>query len=257
MIHHNTKELFFSLALQGLKIVPENFPERLNDEKEKAFIKQLELKLRQSYSKKKGFAMIDKHWSRNIGAEPPPADVICDIFLMCTSGMPIMITVTRECTEEVRKYNRNLAKKLKNTLVSKGGCLTHFGISFQIIQCDINKQVEFGRPANQALNYPKEYEMTASVFIKIREALVIVLAGFESSLFNPAVGVQFLYVLTPEQYKVCIKDDPYVIVGAPPGTGKTVVAIERIKLLARRAVPQNSILYLCENKALATCVRYV
>ena len=106
------------------------------------------------------------------------------------------------------------------------------------------------------LAYPVEYKMTRERFTKICEALVIVLAGFESSTFNPTVGVKFMYVLTPEQYRISIKEEPYVIVSAPPGTGKTVVAIERIKRL-RRNVSKKNILYICENKSLQAFVEYV
>ena len=107
------------------------------------------------------------------------------------------------------------------------------------------------------LAYPVEYKMTRERFTKICEALVIVLAGFESSTFNPTVGVKFMYVLTPEQYRISIKEEPYVIVSAPPGTGKTVVAIERIRRLRFRNVSKKNILYICENKSLQAFVEYV
>ncbi|CAB4001197.1 PREDICTED: uncharacterized protein K02A2.6-like, partial [Paramuricea clavata] len=64
----------------------------------------------------------------------------------------------------------------------------------------------------------------------------------------------FLYVLTPEQYDISIREDPFVVVSAPPGTGKTVVAMERIKRLRTKGVSKNEILYICENKSLASFV---
>ena len=99
--------------------------------------------------------------------------------------------------------------------------------------------------------------MTRERFTKICEALIIVLAGFESSSFNPTVGLKFLHVLTPEQYEISIKEEPYVIISAPPGTGKTVVAIQRIKRLRLRNISEENILYICENKSLAAFVEYV
>ena len=196
--------------------------------------------------------MIDRSWSGNIGFQSAPDEIICDMFVMSYNVPPRLITVARERTKDVERYNFCLAKKLKGVLVNSGGCLECFGILFEIIlRKDVNQEVRLTSPASK---YPIEYKMTEMLFNKIREGLVIVLAGFESSSFNPAVGVKFLYVLTPEQYKLSIKDEPFVIVSAPPGTGKTVVAIERMKRLRFRNVSKEKILYICENKSLAAYV---
>ena len=194
--------------------------------------------------------MFDKSWSGNVGAGPAPEGVICDVFIMSHTGMPQMITLASERSQEVIEYNVNLAKKLKGALVSKGGCLQLFEVEAQIIPInDVHAEMGFLCPSGPHC-YPPAYTMTPLSFSKIREALVIVLAGFESSSFNPKVGVSFLYVLTPEQYNISIKEDPFVMVTGPPGTGKTVVAMERIKKLRAKNVPKDEILYVCENKAL-------
>jgi hypothetical protein len=245
--------LLYFLAKKGLTFVPENFAERFKVEQENAGIQLLQLKLQQSYSDEKGFVMIDKLWSGNIGFEPAPEEVVCDIFVVSHNFMPRMITVARKYSEKVKKYNVRLATKLKLALVNEGGCLQCFGIYAEVIVLNnLNQIVHLPLPIS---HYPSEYKMTKAIFSKIQEALVIVLAGFESSIFNPTVGVNFLYVLTPEQHKIIIKDDPHVIVSAPPGTGKTVVAIERINRLRKRKVSKDEILYICENLPLAFYVR--
>ena len=233
-----------------MKLVPEDFAERFKIEQEKNCIRNLQNILQQSYSDNKGFVMFDKSWSGNVGIAPPPDEVLCDMFVMSHSGMPRMITLARECSEKVKMYNLNLGKKLKAALVNKGGCLKYVGIDAQIILLnDINDGMILP-PSNAS--YPAAYNMNPQIFAKIREALVIVLAGFESSSFNPTVGVSFLYVLTTEQYDISILEDPFVVVSAPPGTGKTVVAMERIKRLQKRNVSKVEILYICENKSLAS-----
>lgn len=238
-----------------MTIVPENYPERIKDEKEKTCIKLLVEKLLQSYSDDRGFVLMDRSWSGNVECKPAPAEIVCDMLVLSHNVMPRLITVARESSKGVEQYSSYLAKKLKGALVNKGGCLECFGIDFGIILLqDINDEMWLPLPVS---NYPIGYNMTTERFNKIREALVILLAGFESSSFNPAVGVKFLYVLTPEQYKISIKEEPFVIVSAPPGTGKTVVAIERIKRLRRRNVSKEEILYICENKSLAAYVEYV
>ncbi len=251
--YHNGLLLYFlPLAEKGLEVVPKNFTERFKVQQEKSCIQQLELKLQQSYSNKKGFVMMDKSWSGNVGMDAVPDGVVCDIFLMSHNVMPQMITVVRKDSKEVKKYNLELAKKLKGALVNKGGSLQCIGIIATVVSLeDINDKFELPLPV---VNYPTTYKMTKQLFTKIREALVVVLAGFESSSFNPTVGVNFLYVLTPEQYNITIEEDPFVLVSAPPGTGKTVVAIERIKRLRSRNVSKNEILYICENIPLASFI---
>lgn len=240
------------LAERGLELVPENFAERFKIEKEKDCIRHMEKILQRSYSDKEGFAMFDKSWSGNVGIGPAPAEVICDMFVMSHTDMPRMITLASEFSEKVKKYNLNLAKKLKFALVSKGGCLECFGVDAQVILLnDINDEMKFPPPN---VSYPPAYNMTPQRFTKIREALVVVLAAFESSSFNPTVGVSFLHILTPEQYDISIREDHFVVVSAPPGTGKTVVAMERIKRLRTKSVSNNEILYICENKSLASFV---
>ena len=238
-------------AEKGLKFVPENFAERLKLEPHKNCIPHLEKILRREYSNTEGFVMFDKSWSGNVGIDPAPEEVICDMFVMSLAGMPQMITLASKPSEKVTQYNVNLALKLKAALVSKGGCLECFVVDAQIILInDINDKMRL-LPSNC---YPVAYEITQNLFTKIREALVIVLAGFESSSFNPAVGASFLYVLTPEQYKISIREDRFVVVSAPPGTGKTVVAMERIRKLQARNVSKVEILYICENKALKSFI---
>ena len=222
----------------------------MKDDKEKMGL--LIEKLQQSYSGDRGFVTMDRSWSGNIGFESAPIEIVCDMFVISHNVPPRLITVAREHTKDVEQYNFSLAKKLKRALVNSGRSLECFGIHFQIILLkDINDEMMLTLPPAK---YPIEYKMTGRSFDKIRESLVIVLAEFESSSFNPAVGVKFLYVLTPEQYKLSIKDEPFVIVSAPPGTGKTVVAIQRMKRLRFRNVSKEKILYICENKSLAAYV---
>ena len=238
-------------AEKGLKFVPENFAERLKLKPHKNCIQHLEKILRRKYSNTKGFVMFDKAWSGSVGIDPAPKEVICDMFVMSHTGMPQMITLTSELSEKVTKYNVDLSKKLKAALVSKGRCLECFVVDAQVILInDVNDEMRL-LPPNC---YPPAYTMTRDLFTKVRKALVIVLAAFESSSFNPTVGASFLYVLTPEQYKISIKEDPFVVVSAPPGTGKTVVAMERIKKLQARNVAKVEILYICENKALKSFI---
>ena len=238
------------LAKKGLVFVPENFAERFKLERHKNCIQHLKKILQQRYSNKKGFVMFDKSWSENIGIGPAPEEVICDVFLMSHTGMPQMITLASERSEKVTPYNVDLSKKLKAALVSKGGCLEWFVVDDQIILIDdVNDEIKLLPP-----NCYPPADMNEDLFTKIREALVIVLAGFESSSFNPTVGASFLYVLTPEQYKICIREDRFVVVSAPPGTGKTVVAMERIKKLHTRNLSKVEILYICENKALKSFI---
>lgn len=232
-------------------MVPKNFADRFKSEK--ASIKKLELKLNQMYSNDDGFVVMDKSWAVNVGIGPAPAEVVCDALVMSHKVMPRMITITRKHSSEVSQYNLKVAKKLKLALVNKAGCLECFCIEAQVIQLD-EIDVEMIMPLS--FNYPPKYKMTKQLLNKVRESLVIVLAGFECSTFNPAVGANFLYVLTPEQYEITIAEEPFVFVQAPPGTGKTLSALERIKRLQKLGVSKDKILYICENKPLATYIRY-
>ena len=242
-------------AKKGWKFVPENFAQRLKLEPHKNCIQHLERILRRKYSNTKGLVMFDKSWSGNVGIDPAPKEVICDMFVFSHTSMPQMITLASERSEKVTQYNVDLAKKLKATLVGKGGCLECFMVDALVILInDVNDEMRLLSPNCYPPALPPAYTMTQDLFTKVRKALVIVLAAFESSSFNPTVGASFLYVLTPEQYKICIKEDPFVVVSAPPGTGKTVVAMERIKKLKKRNVSRVEILYICENKALKSFI---
>lgn len=99
---------------------------------EKERIMQLVQTLEESYFGDKGFVVIDRSWSANVGFGPAPTEVVCDMLMMTHSAMPQMITVARERTNDVKQYNLNLAKKLKCALVGKGGCLECLGIDFNI-----------------------------------------------------------------------------------------------------------------------------
>ena len=113
-----------------MNIHPENYSQFIKQDKEK--IVQLVKTLQKSYIRDKGFVVIDRSWSVNVGFGPAPTEVLCDMLVMTRDAMPRMITVARERTNDVKQYNLNLAKKLKCALVGKGGCLECLGINCNI-----------------------------------------------------------------------------------------------------------------------------
>ena len=246
--------VFFFLAKAWLKKVPEGFEDRLPDDDRK-YLHTFVRKLKARHKSNNGFMIFERSWAVNVGIDVKkvPSDVVCDIFVMSLNEMPQMFTISKVITDEVIRYNLNVAKQLKLCLVNIGGCLQCFAISAHVIRME-GTESTFDIPRPCCERYPTEYKVTSKRFYQIRSAMVTLLASFESSSLNSAIGLKFLSILTPSQYSVINKGDPFMIVDSPPGTGKTVVAVERIKRLRRSGIPENEILYICENKALCCYV---
>lgn len=188
-----------------------------------------------------------------------PAEVICDI-LVCSPNTPLLlVSLTDEATSEGYEYNRKLATTLKRMLAQDGGCTEKFYVKPITLTCSEADDICTPGMFSSTSDYLDAYQMSNEKYKAIIKALVPVLARTNSSVTG-AVGEHLFHLLTKEQFKILFEnfESPKLMITGPPGSGKTVLAIERIRRLRlRQGCSYREVLFVCSNKVLEAQVGYV
>jgi hypothetical protein len=202
-----------------------------------------------------GVAYIERCWEVNLGCPgTKPDDVVCDV-LLCSPQMPlVMVTLTQSevPNETSRMYNKRVATMLKTTLVQEAGCLEKFYVKPITISCQGIQGADLSSIVSENSVYPKTYRMSNEKHTNILEALVLVLARADS-MATHIVGQGLFHLLTHEQYKILhefYESTKKLKITGPPGSGKTVLALERILRLRKGGCLFDQVLFLCAYKPL-------
>lgn len=206
-----------------------------------------------------GHVFVQRCWSTLMGKPDlqQPSNTICDV-LLCSPDLPlVMVTLADSHSQEVCEYNTKLARTLKRVLAQEAGCvqaflvkpqvLTTADLSFESIAINI-----FSLPAY----YPDVYHPNRDSHLKVLEALALVIVRVRSNISSDA-GLEHYFLLTKDQYTILdkfYKTASKVVITGLPGTGKTILALERIRQL-RSKISWYNVLYVCSNKCLEATVR--
>ena len=242
------------IVQEGFPVTPKGFETNLSKE-----VQAVIRRIRQDCSKdgNRGLLAASHSWRANLGGKPMDG-VICDFLLISRNmGGLHLITVCQDESEGYLQYSKEVAQNIKRSLVQEGGCMAKFYVSYHVVsRCD---EVVLALPDDR---YPQAYDLKIDrkKLNQVLQALVIILAKFPSMLSNK-MGVDFFNLLTKEQFMLLhqqIEVNRKLWIKGVAGTGKTVVAIEFMRVLHRREnlFNKDEILCVCENEGITQQIRY-
>ncbi|XP_070541551.1 schlafen family member 11-like isoform X2 [Ptychodera flava] len=180
-----------------------------------------------------------------------PAECLCDILLITTVGIFLITLIEGPAFAASEDYNIRLGKMLKNRLVMDGGCMEKFNI-----MCHVITHTQYAELPKLSVAVP-EYQLNRHKLEYVLHALVVTLATFPPIFSEFQHKDEFLLTLSEQQFELLWQHQQYkeLWVHGPPGTGKTVAAVEFIKQLLRRGCSTDEILYICEHQPLCEKIR--
>jgi len=250
---------YFSVENMGVAVHPNHAQEWINNGALNRF-----LDIINQLMVNRGHVFVQRCWYALLGKPNlHPPYTICDV-LLCSPGFPfVLVTLADSPDQYVFEYNIKLARTLKRVLAEEAKCVEEFLVKpFVINTADLDS----GSFTDAIFSwntyyYPEKYcTMDRDKYFKVLESLAVVLIRVASNVSSNA-GLKHFMMLTKKQY--AILDNFYrraakVLITGLPGTGKTVLAFERIRQLrVSLHVPWERILYVCSNKCLEASVLYM
>ncbi|XP_066431219.1 schlafen family member 9-like [Eleutherodactylus coqui] len=203
-----------------------------------------------------GAVIVSRSWAVDLELESNP-NVVCDILLLSPNRYPTLYSVLNaEVSENGLNYSQKSAFALKQKLVNIGA----YTGKLCVIPTVLCLNAEHGKSSSSGpvMEYPETYKLEDLDTVKeLLQSLSIVILSFRN-LLSDKIGVQYFNLLTVEQYRLLSNNliNETLFVHGPPGTGKTVIALEIIKRIKNRYnCSIFDILYICENKPLRDYVR--
>ncbi|KAG9464704.1 hypothetical protein GDO78_019521, partial [Eleutherodactylus coqui] len=210
-----------------------------------------------------GVVIVSRSWAVDLELGSNP-DVVCDILLLSPNRYPTLYSVLNtEVSENGLNYSQKSAFALKQKLVNIGS----YTGKLCVIPTVLCLNAEHGKSSSSGpvmdssgpvMEYPETYKLEDLDTVKeLLQSLSIVILSFRN-LLSDKIGVEYFNLLTIEQYRLLSNNliNETLFVHGPPGTGKTVIALEIIKRIKNRFNCSTSdILYICENKPLRNYVR--
>ncbi|XP_022096837.1 schlafen family member 11-like [Acanthaster planci] len=259
------QERMFTIK-EGVHIWPETYHSLVHPEVA-PFLDSVISALRVKFRSTKGVCVISRCIAVDIGI-PRPEDgtnITCDILVFTETETPFLVTLgTAMSSDEGERYSREAAIELEERLTRHGGEGRFFIKSYWYDQLTdpelvpgILESILGHRPQDKPASY---HQMHLQKLQAIVAGLVIAIAAFtpETYLYmKDLMGVQVMNLLTPSQLLALskCKENQYVCIQGYPGTGKTVVGVERAKQLRLDGAQAEEILYIPSNVQMAKYVR--
>ncbi|OWF48453.1 schlafen family member 13-like [Mizuhopecten yessoensis] len=203
---------------------------------------------------------------------PPPKCVLCDVLIISETRGCQLLTFTEVVNCRTREYSSSVAAFLKSRMVLHGGCTDKFGVTCQVLHI-IEKCNHSGSACSRNLEtsddedlYPSHFNMNAHKYGNLIRSLIVCMAAYKPVDFTTlAAGnreevlanMSYFFLLTSDQFDLLWSQQftKELWIHGPPGSGKTVAAVQLIQELRRRGSGQHEILYLAENDMLCSYVR--
>ncbi|KAG5846225.1 hypothetical protein ANANG_G00147550 [Anguilla anguilla] len=174
------------------------------------------------------------------------------------NSLPCLYTVVEKGSLDVWEYATSTAFHLKQKLVNVGGCSERVCVVPKLVHCRTLKLIPREKSSPDGMLYPDCYTLGSEDQIRsVLRSLVIVLLSFTSAL-SDKLGCEFLNLLTEEQFEFLqtYEDIRELFIHGLPGTGKTVLAAEKIKRIKNAYdCKDDNVLYICENQPLKYFMR--
>ncbi|NXI74020.1 SLN13 protein, partial [Anseranas semipalmata] len=206
-----------------------------------------------------GVVIFSRSWAVEVGL-PENQGIICDVLALAKDRPPILYTVCKyHISNDLFKYSRCTARKLKEKLVNTGGYIHKLCVIPKLLILPLRFNHGEKRDLNIQEMYPQNYSLINRDNLKaLLRSLTVALLTFKSFL-SDRVGSEVLNLLTMKQYQLLSENlhkTKKLYVYGLPGTGKTIVAlliIEKIRNMFQ--CTQENVLYICENQPLRDFVR--
>ncbi|CAJ0917194.1 unnamed protein product [Ranitomeya imitator] len=200
--------------------------------------------------------IVSRSWAVDLEQKRNPK-VVCDILLLSPNNYPTLYSVfSAKVSEEEFQYSLVTAFALKKKLINVGSYTGKLCVIPKLL-C-LNAEHGVSSPSWPEIRYPETYKLDdLETLEELLKSLTIVILSFRSVL-SDKIGMEYFSLLTIEQYKILSENlfNNTSFVHGPPGTGKTVIALEIIKKIKNLYnCSTDDILYICENIPLAEFVR--
>ena len=220
--------------------------------------------LKARFNTTKGVCVVSQCILADIGIQRPQyaEGVMCDILVFTDTETPFLMTLGS--SDDCQEYSKKATAELEECLTKHSGegrffiksCWCELSTDPECIP-GILESIFCYQPADKPASYHQMHLQKLQVIVS---AFVIAIAAFtpETYLYmKDSMGVQVMNLLTPSQLLALTtcKQVPHVCIQGYPGTGKTVVGIERAKQLRLDGAREDEILYIPSNVQMATYVR--
>ncbi|XP_038062231.1 schlafen family member 9-like [Patiria miniata] len=261
--HRDIRERMFPIK-EGLHIWPENYIS-LVSYTGTSVLQNITTSLKDRFASTKGVCVVSQCILADIGIHRPGCakEVMCDIVVFTETDTPFLVTVG-SAGIGLQEYSEKASTELEECLTKHGGEGRFFVKSCCLdLETDpdcipgIIESIRCHTPANKPASY---HQMHFKKLQSLVSALVVAVASFtpETYLYmRDLMGVQVMNLLTPSQLQALTlcNEVPHVYIQGYPGTGKTVIGIERAKRLRLGGAEVEQILYIPSNVQMAKYVR--
>ncbi|GFR64910.1 schlafen family member 13 [Elysia marginata] len=199
-------------------------------------------------------------WSLEIDFAAKPDTVgACVAVFSAVRGLHV-IAIATSVSQSKTEWNFvvNLAIKLKQILVQHGGCNRHLGFKCHVVDVSIPSSLEAFKHSSVQDIYPSTFTVQGEMMNDILNALTISVASYKPfSHSSSNYETEHYFLLTCDQLELLWTHHltKELWVHGPPGCGKTIAALEMMRILRQRGCAQNELLYVAENLLLCAYVR--
>ncbi|KAH9500557.1 hypothetical protein Btru_072253 [Bulinus truncatus] len=238
----------------GLSLYPKNILHSYLNEA----VKKAVSKLVGTFSEEPHLIISLDSWGLEMEFPVKPASSLATLAIISSLyGLHLVCLVSNIGVEDdVWKYARETAVSLKKVLIQHGGCISHLGFKTHVLDINTTLLLENFQGSIDVDIYPQTYSLREDNLNEILNALTIAIASYKNLGCDPKTGSDYYFLLTCDQLELlwCHQFTKELWIHGPPGSGKTIAALEMIKEFGRRKCQKEEILYVAENPLLCSFI---
>ncbi|CAL1529274.1 unnamed protein product [Lymnaea stagnalis] len=239
----------------GLSIHPKNILQSLPDDD----VRKAVSKLIGTFSEEAHLVVFIDSWGLELDLPPRPTSIKASFAVISSLyGIHLACLVSNPLPEhDVWQFSCLMAIRIKNILVQHGGCVSHLGIKTHVLDMHAPFMLENFQGSIDVDVYPQTYKLREDDLNEIITALTVAVASYKNLGSEKGTETDFYFLLTCDQLELlwCHQFTKELWIHGPPGSGKTIAALEMMKEFLRRGCLKHEILYVAENPLLCSFVR--
>lgn len=240
----------------GLSIHPKNILHSLPDDDVRKAIS----KLITTFSEEAHLVIFIDSWGLELNLPPRPSSIKASFAVISSLyGIHLACLVSDPLPEhDVWQYSCLMAIRIKKILVQHGGCVSHLGIKTHVLDVHAPLILENFQGSIDVDIYPQTYKLREGDLNEVLNALTVAVASYKNlGSEKGTTDSDYYFLLTCDQLELlwCHQFTKELWVHGPPGSGKTIAALEMVKEFLRRGCLKHEILYVAENQLLCSFVR--